>query len=299
MRKLPTCVKYILAISVSFLMSHAASAAGATISAVSPATATVGTPVTFTATVSAPSGIKSCTLSVDLADVGSMNVYGNTASLAYTFTAGGSRIAFVYCHDNAGGISSGPNTAVWVTGQIITQPPLNPGQETTPETPSTPSSPAAATTTAMARTLVKLVCPEGAASDDPCKAVYYVGADGKRHAFPNEKAYFTWYQDFSGVNEISASELAAIPLGNNITYRPGVRMVKFTTLNKVYAVGPGGVLRWIASEDVARALYGDNWNQQIDDIADPFYVNYTFGSDVNTAADFNPTSVKAQAATFD
>ena len=41
-------------------------------------------------------------------------------------------------------------------------------------------------------------------------AVYYVGNDGKRYVFPNEKTYKTWWSDFSAVKTISDSELAAL-----------------------------------------------------------------------------------------
>ncbi|MCG2694302.1 hypothetical protein L6259_03505 [Candidatus Parcubacteria bacterium] len=119
------------------------------------------------------------------------------------------------------------------------------------------------------------------------QAVYYYGADGKRYVFPNEKTYNTWYSDFSGVKTITDAELAAIQIGGNATYRPGVKMVKITTDPKVYAVGMGGALRWVTSEAVATGVYGGNWNQMIDDVSDAFFTNYTIGADVNNAADFD------------
>ena len=60
-------------------------------------------------------------------------------------------------------------------------------------------------------------------------AVYYASASGDRYAFPNEKTYRTWYADFSQVQTISDQELARMPLRANVTYRPGVRLVKITT----------------------------------------------------------------------
>jgi len=128
-------------------------------------------------------------------------------------------------------------------------------------------------------------------------AVYYLGADGRRHAFPNDKAYFTWYADFSDVKTIQATELANIPLGENITYKPGVKMVKFTTDNRVYAVAKGGVLRWITTETIAILLYGSTWNTMIDDINDAFYPNYSFEQDIDEMSDFNPAEMESQVAT--
>jgi hypothetical protein len=108
-------------------------------------------------------------------------------------------------------------------------------------------------------------------------AVYYCGADRKRYVFPNDKVYFTWYENFSSVLEITPAELAAIPLGGNATYRPGVKLIKITTDPKVYAVDRGGVLRWITSPAVAQELYGDDWGDLVDDVSDAFFINYKIG----------------------
>jgi len=111
-------------------------------------------------------------------------------------------------------------------------------------------------------------------------AVYYCGADGKRYVFTNDRVYFTWYTDFSTVKIISDTDLAKIPLGDNITYRPGVKMVKAQTDPKVYAVSRGGLLRWISSEAIAKQLYGNDWNKIIDYIPDAFWINYQLGTPI-------------------
>ena len=119
--------------------------------------------------------------------------------------------------------------------------------------------------------------------------VYYVGADGRRHAFPNPSMYFSWYCDFSTVKVISAATMAQIPLGKNIVYRPGVRLVKFRTDPKVYLVQASGLLRPIADEATARAIAGTDWNKQVADIEDTFYLDYTFGTPI-TLADVSDNS---------
>jgi hypothetical protein len=121
-------------------------------------------------------------------------------------------------------------------------------------------------------------------------AVYYVGADGLRHAFPNSNVFFSWYCGFDGVTVVPSSVLSSIGLGTNITYRPGTRMVKFTTDPKTYLVTKGGILRHISGEDVARRLYGEGWQKKIDDISDAFYANYQFGPDLK-AADTSPDTL--------
>ena len=127
-------------------------------------------------------------------------------------------------------------------------------------------------------------------------SVYYLGANSKRYVFPNDKGYFTWYSNFSGVKTISQTELESYPIGGNVTYKPGAKMVKITTDPKVYAVGMNGTLRWVKSEALAKALYGDMWNKQIDDVPDAFFVNYTIGSEISDASQFDKVA-QATAAT--
>lgn len=129
-------------------------------------------------------------------------------------------------------------------------------------------------------------------------AVYYYGADGKRYVFPNEKTYKSWYADFSGVKRISDADLQTVSIGGNVTYRPGVKMVKITTDPKVYAVDAGGALRWVKDEATATALYGADWNKKIDDVSDAFFVNYKSGADIATAASFDKAAVTAAASSI-
>jgi hypothetical protein len=114
-------------------------------------------------------------------------------------------------------------------------------------------------------------------------AVYFFAGNGKRYVFPNEKTYFSWYNDFSSVKTISDTELAAIPIGGNVTVRPGTKLVKIQTDPKVYAVTKCGVLHWIESETLAKNLYGDAWATRVIDVPDAFFVNYTIGSSVSSS----------------
>ena len=72
---------------------------------------------------------------------------------------------------------------------------------------------------AIIGSLVKLSCSASSTADDRCRAVYYYGSDGKRHAFPNERVFATWYSDFDNVVEVSPEFLSSLPLGKNVTYR--------------------------------------------------------------------------------
>jgi plastocyanin len=130
-------------------------------------------------------------------------------------------------------------------------------------------------------------------------AVYYYGLDGFRYVFPNDKTYFTWYEDFDDVQWLTDGDLADIQIGGNVTYKPGVKMIKINSDPTVYVVGANGEIRGIPSEDVAEDLYGSTWNQQIDDVPDGFFGNYTMGSALDLASQFDVQAEEASADSID
>lgn len=120
-------------------------------------------------------------------------------------------------------------------------------------------------------------------------AVYYFSTDSKRYAFPDQSTYSSWYTDFSGVQTLSDTDLAQIPFGGVVTIRPGSRMVKIQTDPRVYAVARGGILRWVQTEALARALYGEQWNRQVSDVPDAFFTNYRIQAEIAQSTDFSPS----------
>ena len=129
-------------------------------------------------------------------------------------------------------------------------------------------------------------------------AIYYYPVDGNRYAFPNKLTFSSWFKDFSKIITITDEQLADIPLKGNITYRPGVWMVKLQTSPKVYVVAQGGVLRWIQTEELAATLYGFDWTQKINDIPDVFFLNYEVGTPLERATDYDPSTVLSRANTI-
>src|SRR3989339_410284 len=114
-------------------------------------------------------------------------------------------------------------------------------------------------------------------------SLYYLGEDGKRYVFPNDKTYFSWFDDFSNVEEIELEDLYEYNLGGNARYKPGKLLIKITTDPKVYAVSADGIL---------------HWNKMIDDIPDSFFTNYTIGDPIETEDDFNPDEEEEQVPTI-
>lgn len=129
--------------------------------------------------------------------------------------------------------------------------------------------------------------------------IYYQAINGKRYVFPDPATYFSWYDSFNKVKELTAADLAQIPLGGNVTLRPGTRLIKIQSDPKVYAVSQGGVLRWVKTEEIARALYGENWKNQVIDISDAFFINYQLGQPIEVVTEFDPFLEKNQVVSID
>lgn len=173
---------------------------------------------------------------------------------------------------------------------------IEPAPEPEPEPEPEPASPLFPTGFASGD-IVKLA-DDGNSETYGDSTVFYLGADGNRYVFPNDKTYFTWYDDFDNVRIISSEDLASIPLRGNVTYRPGVKMIKLQTNPTVYVVGQGGELQAVPSEEVAVGLYGSTWNQQIEDINDAFWSNYTVGAPLAVASDFSPNTARDAVLTI-
>lgn len=142
--------------------------------------------------------------------------------------------------------------------------------------------------TVLSMTVVAVPNVSAASAGDLIKmnglsSVYYLAGDGKRYVFPNEATFFSWYDGFGSVKTISQSELEALPLGANVTIRPGTKLVKITTNPKVYAVESSGSLVAVPDEATATTLFGANWAKRVVDVPDGFFSNYKISSEVLTA----------------
>ena len=125
--------------------------------------------------------------------------------------------------------------------------------------------------------LIKIQNDHDPATHDD-ETVYYYDRDWNRRPFLNRRVFESWYSDFSGVKELTPAEIASIRMAAPIVYRPGTRLIKIPSVPKVYAVEPGGVLRWVTSEDVAKTLYGNDWSKRVDDVPESYFANYREGA---------------------
>lgn len=126
-------------------------------------------------------------------------------------------------------------------------------------------------------------------------AVYLLGADGNRHAFPSETVFSSWNYSFDDVVTITPGELAAYTLGKNVTIKPSTHLVKLQTNPKVYAVALDATLRWVTSESIALSLYGVDWASNVVDVNDVFWPNYTVGDDIDEQADIEDWTIPDDA----
>ncbi len=124
--------------------------------------------------------------------------------------------------------------------------------------------------------------------------IYYLAEDGQRYVFPNANTFFSWFEDFKNITVVSDETLASYPLGGNVQYKPGKVLLKIQTDPKVYAVGDSGILRWVKTEALAKALYGSNWNKLIDDLPDSFFTNYRVGDPVAGENDISLADLAAE-----
>ena len=258
-----------------------------TVGAIIPSSTIATVATTLSASVSDSEGVATCELYVDSVYVGAMTIVNGTATYLYTFSASGTAVANAYCKDAAGNAGRGDATYITIedaAAAII------------PVVESVTNSSA----TAEPGNLIKLACYSNSDMNDPCRAVYFYSAiDNTRRVFPNENAFFTWFSGFDDVVVVSDDFMKSLTIGANVVYRPGVRLVKFDSMNKVYAVMKGGMLRPIDSEATAAVLYGSDWSTKVDGISDAFFGNYRFGDVITADTSYNPSTEKNAVPTID
>lgn len=237
----------------------------------SPTTGIVDTVVWYSAKVSDNELLKSCQLFVDGKYNQNMTVKYDVTIAQLSLKETGPHTFYIKCTDTDDHVVIGKDTTVTITSGSSH---VNPGD------------------------LIKMGCPPVVYPNHPCTAVYYFGVDGKRHAFPNESVYKTWFKNFSDIVIISVNVLSDIPLGKNVTYRPGNRLVKFST-STVYGVSYAGFLRPMANAEIVEALFGANWVSLIEGVDDVFFSNYRIGYTVESSNNFNWKSAQDHTNTID
>ncbi len=121
--------------------------------------------------------------------------------------------------------------------------------------------------------------------------VYYVTGKFTRRPFIDGQTYFTWQDSFSGLKTVSDATLSALPLEGSMLPKPGVVLVKIQSDPKTYAVTSNPddafkpILRWVASEAVAKELYGAAWASYVIDVPPTLFPRFSFGASIEKASD--------------
>ena len=102
-------------------------------------------------------------------------------------------------------------------------------------------------------------------------AVYHYTGDGKRRLFVNEKTFWSWragtWADHP-VQTLSQADFDSLPIGENITVRPGTNLIRFQNSNIIYIPAPNNELCYAAIG------YGENWQSRVVVIQNAFENDY-------------------------
>lgn len=243
---------------------------------------------TFTATANGNSDVivRACTLIVkegakttDVKMINSSSIsssMNNYFTANYTFKNDGTYSAYVWCIDGDNNSTSGSTATINVKNTKHTE--VKP--------------PVVVSNKIHSGDLIKMQCPEKNLSiDHPCKSVYYVGEDDKRHPFLNETVYFSWYQDFDELEIVSSGTMADIELGETVLYQPGSVLVKFPTSPEIYAIGSKSELRAYESESLVEKDYGSRWKSKIVLVSEQQFSIFKIGSKIDSSGDFDPSDI--------
>ncbi len=146
---------------------------------------------------------------------------------------------------------------------------------------------------------IKIACRSKASVSDACHAVYYYGKDGKRHIFPDEVTYKTWYSNWSGIKTVSSDFMNKLALGEPVTVHPGKVVVKFQSDDDIYAVSEGGVLHHYINELLLKVDYSNAWQQFLRILPDAWRSHYEVGSQIDSSGDYDPLKAKNEVTSID
>ena len=232
--------------------------------AVSPSTTYEDSRTEFTVRPTSDYNVTNCWLYVDGDQVATMTEEStNRFTADYTFKNDGNYTVYAYCKDSSPAYVIGDSRTVRVSNQSYSYDDADRGS------------------------LIKIACGVYSNTSETCKAVYYYGDDGKRHVFPNESVFFTWYTNFDDVVEVSQDFMSSLTIGKNVTYRPGSVVVKFDSSSKVYAIEADHTLRHYTTLSLLKSDYGTYWTNVLAKVPDALYSNYTIGAEIDSTNDYD------------
>jgi hypothetical protein len=76
-------------------------------------------------------------------------------------------------------------------------------------------------------------------------------------------------------------------------------LLKLQTRSEVYAVSKNGVLRHLASEEVAKELFGSEWRALVDDLPEAFFAGYRVGAVIVKVEDYAALAERMSAPSIE
>lgn len=133
------------------------------------------------------------------------------------------------------------------------------------------------------------------------ESVYALTETGGRRAFMNTNAYFTHQESFAVIDAVTDSALGDYDLEGLVLPKPGVVLVKIQSDRDVYALAENPSdpyaprLRAIASEEIAIAMYGDDWADYVIDIDPTFFARFAQGANITSPESVDLSIMKTRA----
>ena len=129
---------------------------------------------------------------------------------------------------------------------------------------------------------------------------YYIGRNNRRYYIPNATVFGSWFIDANSTEQfnidahgcaslvqVNVAELAAIPIGGNVTIRPGTVATGITTDPRRYVISRGGVLRPLADEALLFELQPRWINPHVVMTPDYLFVNFSVGPTIINPSTYN------------
>lgn len=97
-------------------------------------------------------------------------------------------------------------------------------------------------------------------------AVYYVTEDLTRRSFPSAQIFFTHYDSFDDIIEVTDATLPSLTLDQMMTPKAGTVLIKTVFNSATYEIDEENRLRKISDEAEAQERYGENWSDYVMDV---------------------------------
>jgi ppGpp synthetase/RelA/SpoT-type nucleotidyltranferase len=152
------------------------------------------------------------------------------------------------------------------------------------------------------RWLLEEIPPSSIIKASSLPMLYWYGKDKKRYPIPTIHTFLTWFpstEKMPNIRQLPDEVVVRIPIGGNITYRPGTKNIKIASSSYKYAVSHGGVLHLIGDPKIAVRIFGENWEDKVDTIPDAFFTNYFVGEEIKKVSDFDPAKERDMSPTID